>query len=246
MAYSEITDRFIIPKDELIIWRYMDYDKFEYMIKKSALYFARADEFGKYDEAVISFADKEFLRKGREQTGNKNWESDYQNEITFYEATKTKTYLSCWIHSHNETRYMWNNFTKTNEAIAIKTKVGNFKKVLIDTNFKEGIQIGKVEYTDPISSTIGIFNIARLYFRKITDFRNENEIRAIILLHSHEEGPHHLDVSINLNDLIDEIYLNPSSDFSFENKIKNLLKEFNVNKEIFQSKISDYHFTQTI
>ena len=66
----------IPPLDEsTVIWRYMDFQKFQYLIQKSKLYFARIDRFTKQEELSVtekdaynyrlSYEDSIFVSRGK-------------------------------------------------------------------------------------------------------------------------------------------------------------------------------------
>ena len=44
---------FDIPDDETVVWRYMDFDKFEDLIQSSQLYFPRLDRMGDLTEGLF-------------------------------------------------------------------------------------------------------------------------------------------------------------------------------------------------
>ena len=239
MPYSEVSQRHLIPSEDKIIWRYMDFQKFEYLIQNSSLYFSRTDKFGEYEEGVLTKFDKTFIKNLLKSEDSKNWRVNYQNHLQFYESFRSKTYISCWTDSQTENIHLWKNFSDLYEGVAIKTTVGKLKSELDKSTPEDNCFLSKIKYIDPISDTITYFNTITIFSTKILEYKNENEIRAIIQRHkSTDEKPPHIDVKINPFNLIDKVVVSPLADNNFINKMENFLSQTSIDLSVEKSAIA--------
>lgn len=217
----------------------MCYWKFKYLIEKQSLYFARTDayEFDEYDEGVLTIIDKNYWRNIAKRDHPDEWKKFYEGKIKYYEDLKSKTYISCWADIDIEGIHLWKKFANLSEGIAIKTDVEKLKKEIERSDSTDDIYISKVKYIDPISGT-ATFNEKGIFARKITDFRVENEIRAIIQRSKlDDEVPDHIDVAINPENLVTKIVVSPLASNEFLLKIQGLLKCNKINLEAQRSSI---------
>lgn len=127
------------PKDEsLKLWRYVDIEKFESLLKTSSLYFCRADKLKEIDpfEGTYPKLEYEFLVKtqGKEVARN------------LYSIMCDDTFINCWHLNQSESIAMWKLYVKDNKGIAIQTTVKNFKNSFGKS--EEKIRAGLVQYID--------------------------------------------------------------------------------------------------
>ena len=224
------------PKDENArIWRYMDFTKFVSILDKSALFFTRTDKLddpfeGSCPERVIEFWEKKL---GIEYTGG------------FYEHLKKFTLVNCWHLNEYESAAMWKMYLKSNEGIAIISTFNRLKNSFRDK--ENDVRIGRVRYIDysRFADPVALFTYPIMYKRKI--FRHEQELRAVIQKlpkkgfsprskPTIEDGIY---VLVDLNVLIDKIYLaSVSPTWQFE-LVKSVMKKYELNKEVIQSSLDD-------
>jgi len=235
MPYKEISNRYSIPSDNTTIIRYFEDYKFFWFLEKSALYFSSVGKFHKYDELLFSIFDKQCIKRKYQKTLDPEWKKNYLNRINSYEFYKKVTFINCWREGTIESRFLWDNFVKHGNGIAIKTTVKQLKLELEKSPFN--IYVTKIHYFDPISEPLGIINTIRMFCRKMKDFRIENEIRAIIQLNKHDNIPENIEVSLNLTKLIDEIILGPKVSTVFTKKTEKFLQQLNLIDKLKESKI---------
>lgn len=209
--------------DNVIVWRYMSLDKFQYLINEKKLYFCRADLFEDKHEATLSMIDKEFFRYSEEN--KKYWEDE-----------RKRHFVNCWIESPHELSLMWTAYAKN--GVAIKSTVGNLKNSLI--NSPEDIYLSRVRYIDydrdSSQDADTPLNILKLLFVKRSLFNQENEIR---LLHSdYENKDGHIkskSIKVDINVLIDEIVISPNTDDNFLDMIETWLQSKGIEKCVIKS-----------
>jgi hypothetical protein len=234
MKYKEIIDRFIIPNDKELILRAIPEDKAKDLLKTQELFFARADNgsYGKLSEAVLSIADKEYLRKNYKDKDIPNWEEDVNALIQSYENCKSYTFLNCWSNSKIETRYIWNTYGKIYNSIILKTTVIKLKNELIQADNDFGFDICKVDYIDPVSGHGGIGNTTQLFSRKFDFDRKDEEIRAIIQLDNPKYSPTFLRIKVDLKRFLDEIIIHHNASPAFKIEINNLCEILGIKPRI--------------
>lgn len=164
-----------IPDDNVVIMRYMDFNKFQYLIKEAALYmsapkcFAQDPNEGYCIKSVRNYLDKfcedmynklqEYLSKRpylRLSTisfsGNKEIDLERMRQIWFkiYKHNVRRFFVSCWTERTVEQDNMWRSYIPDSEsrkkAVVIKTTVGKLKVAL---KHNSGLfTITRVKYVD--------------------------------------------------------------------------------------------------
>lgn len=142
----------------------------------------------------------------------------------------SQTFINCWHENLEESTAMWNLYTTSLEyGVAIKTTFG---KLFNSLNNVENIKIGRVNYhnldmTNPNEPD-------DVFWYKMLPYKHEQEVRAIIEELNTEEQIGKT-IPVKLDVLIDEVYLSPTSKLWFKELVKDLIKKYRLNKEIFQS-----------
>lgn len=237
------------PTDQL--WRYMDLSKLISMISKKELYFPAAKYFADSFEGAKGLLDKkaqwdeyyqEFFRNAilsapgvnlRELT-EERVDSDSQRLLddmhSYGIASRENTFISCWHMSEYESEAMWKLYAKDIEnAIAIQTTYQRLYEAL-DKN--PCISIGKIKYID-FSERFVPVNDAFWFKRKSFDY--EKEVRAII--QSHNKGRPGIGMPIDLEILIQNIYVSPYAPTWFYDVVKSVLNAYSLNKPVVYSQL---------
>jgi hypothetical protein len=219
------------------IWRYMDFTKFVSLLDTSSLFFARADKLGDQFEGSFS---KEDLKK-RTST----YDKVSRNLLTLYskanESQVRRVAINSWHLNQYESAAMWRLYLKSNEGIAIQSRVKKLKDSL-KTEF--GVYICKVKYIDYDKDTIKLNDSFDSFFYKRKSFGNERELRAIIPKNSPFrigflntfEG---LYIPVDLKILVENIYLAPSSPKWLYNLVVSITEKYELNKPVLQSKLDE-------
>lgn len=170
--YFSTVDIFDTPADDIIIWRYMNWEKFEYLIKNQKLFMSSPIKFTQ--DAKEGFPTKDigdFIKSTIENVYHQHIKPNYK-EISVggikltgnsYRDLKTLTnvwkkiyryclprfYISCWTERDYESEQMWKSYIEKEEdrktAIAIKTTVGDLKKSLKTSGL---FDLVRVQYFD--------------------------------------------------------------------------------------------------
>jgi hypothetical protein len=150
--------------------------------------------------------------------------------ITASEKFSRKNYcINCWHLNQGESAAMWDLYGNS-KGIAIRSTVGRLKESLKDELRK--ICLCKVEYGEARNALISPLCSKR------KSFEHEREIRLYLIEpdRSHCDGAGTL-VSVNLNYLIQRVYLAPNADPEMRSKIEHELYEHGVSAKTVQSRL---------
>jgi hypothetical protein len=240
------------------IWRYRPFDRFKEELNKQALFFSSLDKLGdkfegSYTEGNKIFRDMAWKQRAQLLSSNgipqpmiehmKN--SNYLFDI----ATRGSVVVNCWHINEYESAAMWRIYSNQKKGVAIQSTFNGLVKS-VERNKEDEICIGTVKYIDYAKETFPIGNFFFPYVYKRKSFEFEHELRAAILefpIDYHYKGnpSRMLDekqkgkfVSVNLDALIENIYISPEAKSSFESETKSILKKSGLQKEVIKSDLA--------
>lgn len=235
------------PNNETIkIWRYLDFTKFVSLLDKQALFFVRADKFpdpfeGSYPQANIVLRPvvyKDLPPEAFEKT--QGILSNFRKEIRRF------TIISSWHMNDHESAAMWKLYLKSEEGVAIQSTFKHLTESF--NNYVEDIFVGKVKYIDYETEWLPEGNSFYPFLHKRKSFEHENELRAIIQKMSIKEGGIDLSqdlydfgayIPINLDVLIERIFISPTAPRWFYDLISSIVNRYNLKKEIIKSSLAN-------
>ena len=226
-------DKIKLPEDpETIVWKYLDLSKFLDLLLSQRLFMSRSDKFEDQYEGTFSEPTFEEIKKL----------SQHNPEfLKFYKERREKVVISSWHINEYESFAMWQIFTQNNEGLAIQSTVGRLQAALqADTTYQQSI--GEVNYIDYKKEHIPFDDMFFPFLFKRKSFIYEREIRIICdasaRVNPVNEG---LNISININDLIEKIYIHPKSENWYKKLVIELLKrldfDFLIEKSDLESDI---------
>jgi len=211
-----------LPEDTSIVWRYMDLWKFDEMLRRSSIFFSRADKEtdrleGEYPEGLLAEMQRRFPGRLRSCNGR-----TYSYLEWHMEKERRSRLLSCWSLGPSETRRRWMTYTKDRQAsIAVRSTTARLKGCFRD-RVGPVVWIGKVRYgpqenalPTPLARWRGNHWLFP-FFGKREEFRWENEVRATVNIAlarqpefaGNSVGCH---IAADLAVLIDSVWLSPQS-----------------------------------
>ncbi len=223
-----------IPELDLRIWHYMEFWKFESLIRESRLYFRRSDRLeddmeGKYAEANRSYTPgmwKRFLDVYPVQR-------DADKMEIGNEAFRNQVFINCWHLNRVENPTMWARFTKTEQSVALRTTVRKLLHSLSDpipSSNKRAVKVtvSKVTYASqhsprPEWSYYGPF------FYKDTKFMDEREFR--MLIHGPDGKPVDIEhdlgqkIAVNVEEMVEQVVVHPRASSEFKGSVRTLLQK---------------------
>lgn len=241
-----------IPHGNTVIWRYVGLDKFLDLLMTQELFFSNAAKMSDKYEGLIPKRNQDYLLKSIKNSGlsKEDAENEKQQILEQIQSLKELTLLNCWTISQSESYALWKIYLGgSRSGVAIRTTVSKLTKAIKNGNdpFKEDIYISKVKYTDFIKDEPeNRFNVITTK-NKFYDY--EKELRLFIFHYPESDGgsypPYNLSIGrrlkVDLNELIDEIYLSPFVGKWFDKTFVDILNNVNptLSQKIKNSEILD-------
>jgi len=215
----ELLNNSYTPDDNVKIFRYMDFSKYVDLLERKKLCFCNAKKFEDKFEGEMPEA---FYHNWSEE--HKNGHKSISEELEKYFSC----FISCWNMGEGENYALWKIYTKPETGVCIKTSVGRLRKALNN----EDIKIYVVKYIPSFNDSS--FDIEFPHYMRMQDgfsikhsvkevckldaYKYENEVRAVFVEKSREKSI--IQFSVNLEELIDEVYLSPYASTWFKELVK--------------------------
>ena len=222
-----------LPADSnTVVWKYLDLSKFLDLLMSQKLFMSRSDKFEDQYEGTFSEPTFEEIKK---------LSIDNPDFLNHYKTKREKVAISSWHINEYESFAMWQIFTQNSEGLAIQSTIGRLQKSLApETNFKQ--YIGEVNYIDYKKEHIPFDDMFFPFLFKRKSFQYEGEVRIITEIGESDidinEG---LKINVNINEMIEKIYIHPKSENWYKNLVIQLLKkldfDFTIEKSDLESEI---------
>ena len=177
-------------------------------------------------------------------SGYAKMQSDLGNYSKGIELIKRFVHISSWHMKEYETAAMWKLYARTNEAVAIKSTCKQLKNSLPNWDH---LLIGKVKYLDYNKEQMEAKSITDRFFHKTKSYEHEEEVRAV-LINLSEDWPSFIPVTetetgvyikTQIDNLIDKVYVAPTSPNWFQELVENILNLYGVHKEVKRTSLDD-------
>jgi hypothetical protein len=214
------------------IWRYMGLAKFLSMLEAEALYFARADVMSDEFEGSVSPATLEYRQKtlGMSHAAFANFNAEFSADN---EQLRSQIYLNCWCMSEHESTHMWEIYAgREPQGIAVRSTYRRLSESITDPR---AAFIGTVKYIDFKAEAIADFGGFTPFLHKRIYFEFEQEIRAVHYLPSPDNGPAGIQISVDLDRLVEEVYVSPKAAPWFSQLVRSLLLKYGRTWSVRQS-----------
>ncbi len=213
------------------IWRYMSFSKFAWLIQRSQLYFTVLDQLEDVHEATLPWA----------------YLSTWHERIVagFHQQRKVNA-VNCWNLNKNESALMWKAYGGYKEGIAIRSTFARLTRAFADSDENnwscgEPVHVGTIRYIDfknaPKEQLDEIIKrpnntfFPMLYKRDY--FQHEQEVRAVLspkpggMLYAafDQEANRGIGVPVDLDVLIERIYVAPAAEDWFYKLVRSLVPE---------------------
>lgn len=241
---------FISPENkEQVIWRYLDFTKLVSLLESSELFFTRADKFEDQFEGSLPkplvYGRNIWVKNMVEQGKLSQEYLDFNILSDSTKNAKIEKVINCWHMNDYESAAMWKLYLKSNEGIAIKSTYSRLYSALSSSEFD--INIGKVKYIDYENDIFPLDNGFYPFVHKRKSFEHEQELRALIWLKSAHNNKlienidvlYGINIEVDLNKLIESIYVSPNSPKWIYDLIVSIIKRYKLNKNVYQSKINE-------
>jgi hypothetical protein len=222
-----------LPEDpDTVVWKYLDLSKFLDLLMSRKLFMSRSDKFEDQYEGTFSEPTFEEMKK---------LSADNPEFLKYYKTHREKVVVSSWHINEYESFAMWQIFTGNSEGLAIRSTVNRLQKALgPENNFDQ--YIGEVNYIDYKKEYIPFDDAFFPFLFKRKSFQYEREIRIISDLSTHDISINDgVKINVNIEQLIEKIYIHPKSENWYKRLVIELLKQldfdFTIEKSDLESDI---------
>ena len=226
--------------EENYIWRYMDFSKYVNLLDKNELFFSKAKLFR--DPYEGAYSERDFVNLIGEPYSyipDLKYDFDIKRESLIERTRNILNYVgvSCWHLNEEESAAMWDLYLGSANGIAIKTNIRNLINCFDYNDYD--LFFGEVQYINYIQEMASNNAIETLFYKR-KSFSHENEFRLIVFEDPEDKffNDFGANVQCNLEVLIDEIYVSPTSPIWFKNLVRSVTDKYNLsNKRVIQSNL---------
>ncbi len=217
---------------DTIIWKYLDLSKFVDLLLYKKLFMSRSDKFEDQYEGTFSEPTYEEIKK---------LAINNPNFLDYYKTHRKNVVISSWHINEYESFAMWQIFTQKNEGLAIQSTLGKLQNALkTESEFEQ--YIGEVNYIDYKKEYIPFDNTFFPFLFKRKSFQYEREVRVISdVTKFNIEIDNGLKIDVNLEELIEKIYIHPKSENWYKKLVIDLVTrlgfDFKTEKSDLESDI---------
>jgi Protein of unknown function (DUF2971) len=222
-----------LPDDPAtVVWKYLDLSKFLDLLLSQKLFMSRSDKFEDQYEGTFSEPTYEEIKK---------LSINNPEFLQYYKSHREKVAVSSWHINEYESFAMWQIFTQNSEGLAIQSTVERLKKAL-DSEKNHEQYIGEVNYIDYKKEYIPFDDLFFPFLFKRKSFQYEREVRIISdVSQSNIKLNDGLKINVDINQLIEKIYIHPKSENWYKNLVIELVSklgfDFTIEKSDLESDI---------
>lgn len=254
------------PSESTNLWRYVDFTQFISVIEHECLWFTNMDEFDDPYEGIVPLKNIEGHIENIRNRLNVSKDMAigvYEIVLPHFKLDST-LYVNSWHANEYESAALWSQYLESGQGVAIKTDTRKLRNALsqddwdVEIGFDSSISseqviIGEIDYIDYQNDDIPDGDIS-LGYHKRRSFEHENEVRIsfeapivdnsgmlmynILALNWISDNLRHgAYVPIELDILVDEIYVAPTSKQWHYDLIKQILDTHSIDCSVRQSEI---------
>lgn len=237
----------------------MDFTKFVSMLETRSLFFASSDQLGDPFEGSTSKANytlrpvvyRKMLEPIRDKIGDaafatavESFSNAHASGASFRKWERQWTFINCWHMNTGESAAMWRLYSKSNEAIAIRSSFSSLANEL-----GKGMYVGVVNYIDYEQDWIPEGNGFYPFVHKRKSFSHECEVRAVFLKPPIDLENKTVDfdkrppnggvpIPVDLTKLVHEVYVAPTCPAWFHELVTQVCERYALDKKVRQSSLS--------
>lgn len=230
------------------LWRYMNLAKFLSLLQTKSIYLSRSNLLGDPFEGSISQVNYNLRThiKNNKHSEEYNYFEDLSDENIdklFEQIARVnknilnQLFVSCWHMAEHESAAMWKLYSNGEPIVAIQTNYSTLEKLL-----PEFVYLGVVNYVDYEKHFIPEGNLFYPIMHKRKSFEHEKEVRIVkwdrVVLRKGEEFKAGDSIAVNIDDLIENIYVDPMAPDWFHDVVTSLVKKYKLSKNVLHSVLS--------
>jgi len=238
--FPELIAKSVEVNEETVLWKYLDISKFISLLSKESLWLARVDTFKDKHEGIFPLEMKQILDKIYKdfEKEDKTKDGSIQNTSDFQHHLIKNAYINCWHQNLDENMVMWEIYGKTENSIAIRSTVGDLTDSVSRNDLKEyrsNIAFEPVIY-EKLENIPGKLTYQSPFFIKRPHFKFEREVRLFLSTYSTSnpivDTPIGIEISVNLETLIKDIYVHPDASNWFFEAVQSLIDKFEISVQV--------------
>jgi hypothetical protein len=214
----------------------MDFTKFMALLETRTLYFCRSDLLSDPWEGLLPRRTVQSLRAPMGQSSLSD--PALNPALDLFKKVRKIMYINCWHSNQHESAAMWKIYLKSDEGIAVRTTFDRLARCLDRNDKLNQVSVGSVSYIDYDNAEIPINNAYFPFLSKRISFAHEREVRAIIMLPAANEAAG-LNISVDLDALIEEVVLAPFSPNWIRELIAAVLQRYGLHAPLVQSRLGE-------
>ncbi len=216
-----------LPEDpDTLVWKYLDLSKFLDLLLSKKLFMSRSDKFEDQYEGTFSEPTYEEIKKIA--VNNPEF-------LHYYKSHREKVAISSWHINEYESYAMWQIFTQNSEGLAIQSTVNRLKNAF-ESETQHQQYIGEVNYIDYKKEYIPFDDMFFPFLFKRKSFQYEREVRIITdVSGSNIKLNEGLKINVDINQLIEKIYIHPKSENWYKNLVIQLVEQLGFDFKIEKS-----------
>lgn len=239
---------FPIPSDpNAVTWRVMCLDELESLIKEG-LSLTRVVDFPDKLEGRLPLPTLAHLRATKEESAD--------IFIRKNEIMRLATFVSCWRQDQEESIIMWDEYDSKRCKVAVRSSAHKLwsqcTKIALGMTRGDS-RLGVVTYINPELQGFVLRNGNLPLTHKHTNYSWEREVRIVrtdpgledSITKNFEEtsqiimspGPVRQNLQVNLDELIENVVLNPAAKYSFKSTVTSILATKNLEARLIPSSI---------
>ena len=166
------------PEPSVMLWRYMDVGKFEWLVEHGRLFMPTAGQLADPLEGTAPEGELRWWQRAAAMA-----ESDEKRRIVEHnraflprmaQAFRSNCYVSCWHMNTRENGLMWSCYTTQPQSVAIRTTYEALR-----ANLPFYVAVGTVRYMDYPSARLPTMNMFEYVMHKDSYYAFECEVRAV-------------------------------------------------------------------
>jgi hypothetical protein len=222
------------PHDDTVIWRYLALDKFLDLLLNTRLHFTNVSALTDQYEATLPELNVDGHRHALQQKGRTGQDLDERVEYYRWQmnSLRSGTLLNCWSAGPDESFALWRIYlANSHSGVAIRSTVGRLRQAIELGNdpYPDDVYLGQVRYSDRIAEEEP--SRYSVILTKTRFYTFEHEVRLFVLEFPMSEGgisrPYRISegrtIQVDLETLIDRIYLSPFAGAWFEPTFRKLV-----------------------
>jgi hypothetical protein len=233
---------FTQPPDDTVIWRYMTLDRFADVLASRAIYFRQSDRLDDPYEGIdpvilklVETADLSAVPPAQHDLYRGHLERTRQMFLEW----RGLLAINCWHKNPDESAAMWKIYGGEDKSVAIRSTMRRLRESF--SGCKEVVHIGDIQYLDYRTDRIMKDNVFQIYLAKRRSFAFEQELRVIYdrhmtyNWHNAEIIDFGVKLAIEVETLIDRVFVAPRSDDDFVGRVNEVVKRNGFKSDVEKS-----------